>query len=92
MGKRFNNSETYLNQEISFTYEGQEMTWYGDYQVRQYGEESDWEYPGDCETEIEILYTDRIEVWNENLQEWVIINEENLSIIMAVELEIEKSL
>ncbi len=92
MGKRFNNSETYLDQEVSFTYEGQEMTWFGDYQVRQYGEESDWEYPGDCETEIEILYTDRIEAWDDELQDWVIINEENLSILMAVELEIEKSL
>jgi hypothetical protein len=91
MGKRFNNEEIFLNQEVSFIYEGAELTWFGDYSIRQFGEHPDWDYPGDCETEIEILHTDKIEVWSEVLQDWV-----NLiptpSILLELEWEIEKTL
>jgi hypothetical protein len=91
MGKKFNNEETFLNQEVSFIYEGAELTWFGDYSVRTWGEESDYDYPGDCETEIEILHTDKIEVWSDHFNNWVLIDA-TPSILAELEWEIEKSL
>jgi hypothetical protein len=91
MGKRFNNEEIFLNQEVSFNYQGDEVTWFGDYSVRTWGEESDYDYPGDCETEIEILHTDKIEVWSDHFNNWVLIDP-TPSILAELEWEIEKSL
>ena len=91
MGKRFNKCEPYYNQEVSFIYEGEEMTWFGDYEVNQSGEESDYDYPGDCETSIVITHTDRIEVWSDHADNWVFIDP-TPSILAELELQIEKSL
>ena len=91
MGKRFNNTEIFYNQEVPFTYEGEEMVWFGNYQVIQFGEHSDDDYPGYQDTEIEILQTDRLEKWSEEIQDWVSVYEKP-SILMALEWEIEKSL
>ena len=91
MGRRFDNTETFYNKEVTFTYDNEEMVWFGNYQVRQFGEQSDHDYPGDCETEIEILQTDTLEKWSEEFQDWVSVYEKP-SILMALEWEIEKSL
>lgn len=91
MGKRFDNRETFYNKEVFFTYEGEEMVWFGNYQVRQFGEQSDHDYPGDQETEIEILQTDTLIKWSEEIQDWVSVDEKP-SILVAVEWEIEISL
>jgi hypothetical protein len=91
MGKRFNNTETFYNQEVTFTYDNEEMVWFGNYKVRQFGEQSDSDYPGYQDTEIEILETDKIEKWSEEEQDWLWVDERP-SILLAVEWEIEKSL
>ena len=91
MGRRFDNSETFYNQEVPFTYEGEEMVWFGNYQVIQFGEHSDDDYPGYHETEIEVFETDKIEKWSEEEQDWLWVDEKP-SILLAVEWEIEKSL
>jgi hypothetical protein len=91
MGLKFNNTESFYDKEVAFTYEGEEMLWNGDYNIHSWGENPDYDYPGDCETEIEILSTDRLEKWSEETQEWVPVDEKP-SILMAVEWEIEKSL
>ena len=91
MGRRFDNSETFYNKEVPFTYEGEEMVWFGNYQVRQFGEQSDDDYPGYHETEIEVFETDKIEKWSEEEQDWLWVDEKP-SILLAVEWEIEKSL
>jgi len=91
MGKRFDNSRIFDNKEIYFTWNNEETFWKGDYEVRQFGEHSDWDYPEDQETEITILHTERIEHWSEELENWVelIPTPELLEII---KWEIEKSL
>jgi hypothetical protein len=91
MGRKFSNAEKYENQEVYFMYEGQEVTWYGDYGVHIYGEEWDWNYPGDCECDIEILHTERIEMWSEEKEEWVPIKE-TPSILTELAWQIEKDL
>lgn len=91
MGKRFDNSRIFDNKEICFTWNNEEASWKGDYEVRQFGEYADWDYPGDQETEITILHTERIETWSEELEDWVELapTDEMLEI---VKWEIEKSL
>jgi len=91
MGKRFDNTESFFNQEVTFTYDGEEMVWFGNYQIRQFGEQSDDDYPGCQDTEIEILETDKIEKLSEESENWVLVDEKP-SILLAVEWEIEKSL
>jgi hypothetical protein len=91
MGQKFNKSELYEDQSVTITYEGQEMTWVGDYEIRSWGEEPDWDYPGDCESEVEILETEYIEAWSEKEENWVNI-EPTPSILMYVQWEIEKKI
>ena len=91
MGKRFDNRETFYNKEVFFTYKGEEMVWLGNYEVIQFGEHSDYDYPGYQDTEIEILQTDRLEKWSEEIQDWVSVDEKP-QILMLVEWEIEKYL
>jgi hypothetical protein len=91
MGKRFNNIKEYHDQKVYFIWNGEEACWLGDYGIRTWGEDSDWDYPGDCETEITIHHTERIETWSEELEDWVelIPTDEMLE---EVKFEIEKSL
>jgi hypothetical protein len=91
MGKRFKDVETFTNKEIWFDYQGQEMCWVGDYGVCTQGEEPDWSYPGDCETEVTILETDSLDVWSEEQEEWIPVKE-TPSILLHVVWEIEKHL
>jgi hypothetical protein len=91
MGLKFNNTENFLDQEVTFTYEGEELVWNGDYNVHSWGENPDYDYPGDCEVEIEILHTDRIEVWSDHKNGWVNVDP-TPSILCELEWAIEKSL
>jgi hypothetical protein len=91
MGKKFDVSNVYKDQTINFMYEGEEYTWKGDYSVRQFGEESDRDYPGDCETEIAILETEYIETWSEKEANWIRV-EPKSSMLIELEFEIERNL
>jgi hypothetical protein len=91
MGKKFNNCEPYYNQEVTFNYDGEELTWFGDYGVRTLGEEPDRDYPGDQENEIEILHTDKIEAWSDHKENWILIDP-TPSILAELEFAIEKSI
>lgn len=57
MGKQFNDSEVFINEEIEFSIDDEDYFWIGSYEVVTEGEESDWEYMGDSETTINILGT-----------------------------------
>ena len=91
MGRRFNDTKVFTNQDVFFSWNNEEASWRGDYEVRRFGEYPDWDYPGDQETEITIHHTERIETWSEELEDWVelIPTDELLEI---VKWEIEKSL
>ena len=91
MGKRFDDREVFTNKRVEFEYQDQDMVWVGDYEVRTWGEEEDWSYPGDCETDITILMTDSLDVYSEEQEIWVSI-EETAHILLHVIWEIEKHL
>jgi len=70
MGKLFNDSEMHLDQEVQFEYEGEAYCWQGHYEVKQHGEESDWDYCGESEQEVEIETTKAILKFNEETNDW----------------------
>lgn len=91
MGKRFKDVEIFTNKEVWFDYQGQEMVWRGNYGVCTQGEEPDWSYPGDCETEVTILETDSLDIYLEEQDDWIPV-EETPSILLHVVWQIEKHL
>ena len=91
MGKLFNDSEMHLDQEVLFTYEGEEYCWQGNYEVKQHGEESDWDYCGDSEVEVEIETTKAITKFNEETNDWDEVTPTQ-SMIYEVCFEIERNL
>ena len=91
MGKLFNDSEMYLDQEVLFYYEGEEYCWTGNYEVKQFGEESDWDYCGDSEIEVEIETTKCITKFNEETNDWDEVTPTQ-SMIYEVCFQIERNL
>jgi len=65
MGKNFNESEVFINEEIEFTIDDKDYFWVGSYEVANHGEESDWDYVGDSETVVNILGTHQLCTWDE---------------------------
>ena len=68
MGKLFEDSEMHLDQQVLFEYEGEAYCWQGHYEVKQNGEEPDYDYCGDSELEIET--TKAILKFNEETNDW----------------------
>jgi hypothetical protein len=91
MGKLFNDSEMHLDQEVLFDYEGEQYCWLGHYEVRQHGEEADWDYCGDSEFEVEIETTKSVTKFNEQTNDWDEVTPTN-SLIYEVILHIERNL
>jgi hypothetical protein len=91
MGKLFKDSEMHLDQEVLFFYEGEEYCWTGHYEVKQCGEESDWDYCGDSEVEVEIETTKSVTKFNEQTNGWDEVAPTN-SLIYEVILHIERNL
>lgn len=79
-------SETYYDQEITFTYEGQDYVWTGDYSVEAtYEDESEYA-PAYGEMEVRIDHTYSIYSYQDDAE----IIPTN-SLLMAVELHIERN-
>lgn len=78
-------SENYYDQEIIFNYEGKDYIWIGDYSIEHtYEEESEFA-PAYSEMEVTIDYTSSLSSYDEaNVTP-------TRSILMAVELEIERN-
>jgi hypothetical protein len=91
MGKQFDDREVFTSKEVEFEYQDQAMVWVGDYEVLSWGEEEDWSYPGDQETEVRILDTERLEAWSDDQEDWIPVKE-TPSILLHVVWEIEKHL
>jgi len=64
MGKNFNESEVFINEELEFSIGDRDYFWVGSYEVVSYGEESDWEYAGDSETIVNVLSTHQLCTWD----------------------------
>lgn len=65
MGKNFNESEVFINEEVEFSIDDKDYFWVGSYEVASHGEESDWDYVGDNETVVNILGTHQLCTWDE---------------------------
>jgi len=80
-------SENYFDQEITFTYEGQDYVWTGDYSVEAtYEDESEYA-PAYGEVEVHIDHTSGLYSYEDDAE---IIP--TLSLLMALELHIERNL
>ena len=91
MSKEYNDTENYYDQEIEFSYQGQDFFWYGDFTVSNWGEVSDWEYYGYSEQEVTIDRTDMIVIFNEEKNDWDEVTP-TPSLLATVEIEIKKTL
>ena len=84
-------SENYHDQEIEFTYEGREYVWAGDYSIEYtYEEEGEFD-PAYGDHEVTIDHTTSLSYYNEE-EDKVIEVKPTPSILMEVELEIERTL
>lgn len=80
-------SENYFDQEITFTYEGQDYVWTGDYSIEYFGEEETEYTPAFGEVEVHIDHTSSMYSYEDDAE---IIP--TPSLLMAVELHIERNL
>jgi hypothetical protein len=80
------NSENYFDQEITFTYEGKDYLWIGDYSIEHTGEDESEFAPAYGEMEITINHTQSLSSYDYGF--YVIPTP---SMLMALELEIERN-
>ena len=80
-------SENYFDQEITFTYEGQDFVWTGDYSISSFGEDESEYAPSYGEVEVRIDHTYSLYSYEDDCD---IIP--TPSLLMAVELQIERNL
>ena len=80
------NSENYFDQEITFTYEGKDYLWIGDYSIEHTGEDESEFAPAYGEMEITINHTQSLSSYEHGFD--VIPTP---SMLMALELEIERN-
>ena len=83
-------SENYFDQEITFTYEGRDYLWMGDYTIEQSGEDESEYAPAYGEMEITIDHTSSLSYYDEDLEVNVDVKPTS-SILMELELEIERN-
>lgn len=79
-------TEHYHDQEITFTYEGKDYLWIGDYSIEHTGEDESEFAPAYGEMEITIDYTRSLSSYEHGYE--VIPTR---SMLMALELEIERN-
>ena len=79
-------SENYFDQEVDFHYEGQDYRWMGDYTIDYFGEDESEFAPAYGEMEVKITHTSSLSSYEDGAE---IIP--TASILMAVELEIERN-
>ena len=79
-------SEHHFDQEITFTYDGIDYQWIGDYTIDYFGEDETEFAPTYGEMEVKITHTSSLSSYEDGAE---IIP--TASILMAVELEIERN-
>lgn len=83
--------DTFYDQEIVFSYEGNEYAWQGDYSVTNWGDEESEFAPAYGETEVSIDHTTSLEIFNEKINVWTPVKP-TPSLLAEVEIEIERNL
>ena len=79
-------SENYFDQEITFTHEGQDYLWIGDYTIETYGEEESDYAPAYGEMEVKIDHTQTLISYEHGFDVMP-----TPAIMEALELEIERN-
>jgi hypothetical protein len=80
------NSENYFDKEITFTYEGKDYLWIGDYSIEHTGEDESEFAPAYGDMQITIHHTQSLSSYEHGFD--VIPTP---SMLMALELEIERN-
>ena len=88
---KYDDSTLYTDEQIEFTYEGNSYQWVGDYEVREWGETSSYDYPGDSDREVKIIRTTELVKYNEDTDNWDDVYPSG-SILATIENEIESTL
>ena len=88
---KYNDSTLYQDQEIEFTYEGNDYRWVGDYEVREWGETYSYDYPGDSDREVKVFRTYDLCSYDPDLDQWLTVYPSG-SILATIENEIESTL
>jgi hypothetical protein len=83
--------ETHYDKEVIFDYEGKTYYWQGDYTVSNWGEDESDYAPAYGETEVTIDYTASLSYNDEETDE-VIEVKPTRSLLMQIEIEIERNL
>lgn len=86
-----NTQEIYYDQELTFTYEGEDMVWNGDIQVDGSSDPGDQWTPPYSELFVEVIKTNFIERYNDQTDTWERLKP-TPSMLMRVEVEFEKTL
>jgi hypothetical protein len=89
MSKRYHDTDTFTDQTVEFTYEGNEYIWEGDYTVSTWGETADYDYPGDSDIEVRITHTASLSYYDESKALNIEV-EPRPSIMQSIEFEIER--
>lgn len=74
-GSRFRDNEVITGATEEFEHNGDVIVWTGDYEITTSGETADYDYPGDSETEVEILHTSDLARYNEETDTYEQIEE-----------------
>jgi hypothetical protein len=86
-----NTQEIYYDQELTFSYEGEDLVWNGDIEVSGHSDPGDHCTAPYADQFIEVIKTNFIERYNEDTDQWEKVKP-TPSILMKVELEFEKTL
>lgn len=84
-------SEVHENQEVTFTYEGEELIWVGDVEVITSHDPGDRWTPPYTEVEVKVINTESLERYNVHTDEWEEV-EVTPSILIEIEFEFERGL
>jgi hypothetical protein len=68
---KFKNEEEFKNKEIEFTKGQEDYVAVVSYTLFTVVEYATREYPAECETTIENLEIESVEIWNEHLVQWI---------------------
>jgi len=79
-------TENFFDQEITFTYEGQDYLWIGDYTIEHFGEDESEFAPAYGEMEIRIDHTSSLMSYEDGID-----IKPTDSMLMELELEIERN-
>jgi hypothetical protein len=86
-----NETESFYDQRLDFTYDGRDYIWYGDYKVETSGDPGDNDVPAYYETEVEILETNFCTYYDETTDEVVEV-EPTRGLLCHIEIIIERNL